>query len=334
MIVGHHGAIYYGEIQGGKGIGVRCPAHRQQHLFAPGHRRLTLESVVYRQAGFLRLQLRHNGAGFDADALALEAFANQGRRLGVFPGEHLVPGLQHRNLHPQGSHHGGTFQADDPAAQDDQAFGQGFDGKKPIAGEDPAAGPGFTVNAWNPGQRRPGSRGQDKPVPADDNRAVIGGYGELPGSPHRPPAPDPLHPGGGQELLHPGAQVFDDAVLAPKGRVPADSLQPGIDAELRRPAQGRDGGRRLHQGFGWDAPPVQAHAPHLPVFHQGHGAAEAGGAEGRRVPRRSAPQDRHIHLEHRHLSPPSRNSSRPPPPRSRQWRWRKGAGQPAQIPGR
>ena len=110
------------------------------------------------------------------------------------------------------------------------------------------------------------------------------------------------HAIGLEQLLDAVAQLLNDLVFAvghrgiiKRGVVHAQAHRPGgLDA--------REQFRRGNQGLGGDAPPVQASAPQLFLFHQRHGSAQLRGPDRRGVTTGSGANHHYIERCHRLIS--------------------------------
>lgn len=247
------------------GIGVRAPAHGQQHMAADDARLLIAAGRADRDLPALRRQRQALRPQLEAHALGFEDGADTVGHVPVLPRQQARRALDHRHFGAEAPHHLRELQADVAAPDDDKVLGHAVE-----LHDRAVVQRGHAVDAR---QRRP----QRAPAQVEDDawrRQPPARHLER-GRCHEARLADdhlrmvePAHPG-----FDARARLLHDRVLAGLDAGHVDLQAPGGEAELLAAPRQVHGTRAGHQRLGGHAADIDAGAAEVPPFDDGRAQA-------------------------------------------------------------
>ena len=212
--------------------------------------------------------------------------------VGVASGDQLIHELDHRHLGAERVVDGGHLQADDPAADDEQALGDGGDLQRARGVHDALV----VRQIGQPGGAR--ARRDDAVLEAHGRLAVARPHGDDVRAGELPVASDHLDLALARQPGEAPGQPPHHTVLPAAHRVDVDLRAREGDAGSAQLFGLGEHARDVQQGLGGDAAHVQAYAAErLAAVDQRHLQTEVGGAEGRRVAARPGAEHRDLHAD-------------------------------------
>ena len=274
--------------------GVGLPADGNQYLLrlkADGLASLVLADNLGTHGGFLHSL--HRALPMEVHAHLLHVFHADLGQVAVQHGQHVVHGLYHGDLRAEGRVGAGQLQANNAAADDHHALGQGFQAQR-SGGVDAV---GILLQAGDGGRGVDGAGGDDDGV----RRHLLPGavrlfHGQLLGADERGLAVNDSDLVHFQQALDAAGELLGNVVLVGDdlgkvhlhaGDLHADVLALILDVLHQLGA--------VEQAFGGDAADIQAGAAQVLPFDEGHLGAQLGRPDGGHIAARAAADDNDLH---------------------------------------